>query len=496
MKDKFGSLGALVPGMDMGNHRYREPVQWAYNPAVWVGIECARDYHKHEEVCNNYGAKSNEQLLLGYGFALEDNRHSEWRFSLRVSDHLDQRLRRFDLEKRTFYVPLEVAEAALEDLEATLTVCALSDQQVPLVTHTVSDTATGDTDHSTATGSDHSTVKTVGFATTPEKRVSLHNAPLSARLSGLSQALAVVATKFAMFGRVTPDYAHKDVRPFIGMCAKRYRESQRQAMRAAERHFLCRMRTLWQEVHKLQVREASPIDETVSLSIDSTGRVCTSSEGVLTLDKALLLTEADLRKKAPKMAAIVDAYADSLEEDTRLALLLCALDTTENVWYKSVLESTEKHAQSDAVTSLVLREDAPDFGALTQSLPLFAPFFGSLEEQRQVLESVHQLLLLSAETAQVSLRQWLLTWHLTACNSVQIALADDTGVQSCIAMLPGLVTPHRNALCVKNGMSGTVQYYAAPSVCNGAIVRPFNDTDEFEAFVACPFAELPCNLYF
>eukprot|EP00164_Ancoracysta_twista_P007028 GFYU01009901.1.p1 GENE.GFYU01009901.1~~GFYU01009901.1.p1 ORF type:complete len:532 (-),score=121.60 GFYU01009901.1:218-1813(-) len=68
--------GILVPYMDSLNHEYGKKVTWIPTHVSKSGcLEMQSDaqYNAGENVSQNYGAKSNEQLILGYGFCLEDN---------------------------------------------------------------------------------------------------------------------------------------------------------------------------------------------------------------------------------------------------------------------------------------------------------------------------------------------------------------------------------------------------------------------------------------
>ncbi|KAK9763141.1 hypothetical protein K7432_010460 [Basidiobolus ranarum] len=62
----------MLPMLDMLNHRLRQPITWSNNEGQ-VSFICNRKVHAGEEVFNNYGAKSNEELLQGYGFCIENN---------------------------------------------------------------------------------------------------------------------------------------------------------------------------------------------------------------------------------------------------------------------------------------------------------------------------------------------------------------------------------------------------------------------------------------
>ncbi|KAG0027934.1 hypothetical protein BGZ82_008703 [Podila clonocystis] len=61
----------LIPLADMLNHQSRHKISWLKTPQ---GLQMSGSaVKKGEQVFNNYGPKSNEELLVGYGFCIEDN---------------------------------------------------------------------------------------------------------------------------------------------------------------------------------------------------------------------------------------------------------------------------------------------------------------------------------------------------------------------------------------------------------------------------------------
>lgn len=67
--DRFG---VLLPLLDLLNHKPGAKVEWQaqYN---FVGLRILETYNSGEELCNNYGPRDNEGLLLAYGFTIENN---------------------------------------------------------------------------------------------------------------------------------------------------------------------------------------------------------------------------------------------------------------------------------------------------------------------------------------------------------------------------------------------------------------------------------------
>jgi len=70
------SYPVLIPGVDLLNHARAHAVTWEVSP-LSSGLSLALKQHlptsQAAELFNNYGPKSNASLILGYGFALENN---------------------------------------------------------------------------------------------------------------------------------------------------------------------------------------------------------------------------------------------------------------------------------------------------------------------------------------------------------------------------------------------------------------------------------------
>ena len=62
----------LFPGIDVPNHRHDVRIDWNFDPGRFT-ITGKDAMVTDAEVCNNYGPKSNDELLLGYGFCITDN---------------------------------------------------------------------------------------------------------------------------------------------------------------------------------------------------------------------------------------------------------------------------------------------------------------------------------------------------------------------------------------------------------------------------------------
>ncbi|KAG6817890.1 hypothetical protein H0H87_001722 [Tephrocybe sp. NHM501043] len=72
----------LLPGIDSLNHGRKEPVSWVVtypeasahsSNSPKISLVLHRPSTQGQELLNNYGAKPNSELILGYGFALEQN---------------------------------------------------------------------------------------------------------------------------------------------------------------------------------------------------------------------------------------------------------------------------------------------------------------------------------------------------------------------------------------------------------------------------------------
>lgn len=80
----------LIPGFDSLNHRRREPVTWAFESPDKAVFTTRRAYGSKEQVFNNYGAKSNEELLMIYGFVEPGGPDDVLVLSLRTDPNMPQ----------------------------------------------------------------------------------------------------------------------------------------------------------------------------------------------------------------------------------------------------------------------------------------------------------------------------------------------------------------------------------------------------------------------
>ncbi|GAB7363780.1 hypothetical protein MBLNU230_g4348t1 [Neophaeotheca triangularis] len=64
----------LFPVLDVPNHRNNAHVDWSFDPGRF-SLSTNQSLEPGNEVYNNYGAKGNDEFLLGYGFCIPDNRN-------------------------------------------------------------------------------------------------------------------------------------------------------------------------------------------------------------------------------------------------------------------------------------------------------------------------------------------------------------------------------------------------------------------------------------
>ncbi|KAG6850915.1 hypothetical protein H0H93_006741 [Arthromyces matolae] len=142
----------LLPGIDALNHGRKEPVTWAVSypptnstsesegstqtPSPKISLVLHNPSQKGQELLNNYGAKPNSELILGYGFALPQNPddtmvlkigglHQKWEIgrAAKGAEGLWNEILRSvqqDPEETTYEDQLDAASALLDMLKALL----------------------------------------------------------------------------------------------------------------------------------------------------------------------------------------------------------------------------------------------------------------------------------------------------------------------------------------------------------------------------------------
>ncbi|CAL9731037.1 protein-lysine N-methyltransferase Efm1p [Monosporozyma unispora] len=99
--DKVSNLqqAFLYPIVDLLNHQNGQKVKWTYLEGKVNFISKELDkMGANDELFNNYGDKSNEELLLGYGFVQEPNGHDNSRLTLRLDSNLIQSAQKFGMK--------------------------------------------------------------------------------------------------------------------------------------------------------------------------------------------------------------------------------------------------------------------------------------------------------------------------------------------------------------------------------------------------------------
>lgn len=74
----------LLPVLDLLNHANRTKVEWSSNEDGDFIFRFDELLSAGVEITNNYGAKGNEELLLGYGFVLEDNEFDSFALKIKL----------------------------------------------------------------------------------------------------------------------------------------------------------------------------------------------------------------------------------------------------------------------------------------------------------------------------------------------------------------------------------------------------------------------------
>ncbi|KAJ2484423.1 hypothetical protein IWW47_005677, partial [Coemansia sp. RSA 2052] len=74
----------LLPLLDMANHHPRTPVTWIIDDDG-IGFSMDAVVEAGQQIFNNYGPKSNEELMMGYGFCMLPNPYSWFHIKLNYS---------------------------------------------------------------------------------------------------------------------------------------------------------------------------------------------------------------------------------------------------------------------------------------------------------------------------------------------------------------------------------------------------------------------------
>ena len=83
----------LFPILDAANHDHNAKVDWTFDPGRF-SVTTVKGAAAGAEICNNYGPKGNDELLLGYGFCLPSNPYDTVAVTLKApAECLQQHLR-------------------------------------------------------------------------------------------------------------------------------------------------------------------------------------------------------------------------------------------------------------------------------------------------------------------------------------------------------------------------------------------------------------------
>jgi hypothetical protein len=82
----------LFPVVDILNHAVSAKVEWDFQPHQSFTLKCleGESFQPGQELFNNYAPKQNDELLLGYGFCLEDNPIEQFALKLAFQPQLQQ----------------------------------------------------------------------------------------------------------------------------------------------------------------------------------------------------------------------------------------------------------------------------------------------------------------------------------------------------------------------------------------------------------------------
>ncbi|KAF1845379.1 SET domain-containing protein [Cucurbitaria berberidis CBS 394.84] len=86
------TIPLLFPVVDILNHSVSAKVEWDFQPHQSFALKCleGETFEAGQELFNNYAPKQNDELLLGYGFCLEDNPIEQFALKLAFSPMLQQ----------------------------------------------------------------------------------------------------------------------------------------------------------------------------------------------------------------------------------------------------------------------------------------------------------------------------------------------------------------------------------------------------------------------
>jgi hypothetical protein len=80
----------LFPVVDILNHSVEAKVEWDFHPFQDFALNILTDVNEGQELYNNYAPKQNDELLMGYGFCVEDNPMEQFAIKMMVPPEIQQ----------------------------------------------------------------------------------------------------------------------------------------------------------------------------------------------------------------------------------------------------------------------------------------------------------------------------------------------------------------------------------------------------------------------
>ena len=109
------TIPLLFPVVDILNHSVTARVEWDFQPHQSFALKCldGDTFTAGQELFNNYAPKQNDELLLGYGFCLEDNPIEQFALKLAFPPVLQEYAQELNL-LRPENVPFGMSSAFLD----------------------------------------------------------------------------------------------------------------------------------------------------------------------------------------------------------------------------------------------------------------------------------------------------------------------------------------------------------------------------------------------
>ena len=82
----YDGVGILLPLLDMFNHKRRTKIEWRGTSTAIQFVNGGDKIVGEAQIFNNYGGKSNESLLISYGFAIADNEDDAFLLELVIGE--------------------------------------------------------------------------------------------------------------------------------------------------------------------------------------------------------------------------------------------------------------------------------------------------------------------------------------------------------------------------------------------------------------------------